>query len=352
MRIGLPRESKEGEKRVALLPEAARILAAEGHSVDVETGAAAGIGVGDEDYRQAGARIVSAADAWHADLVVKVKEIQDADWPRVPHGAAIFSFHHLPGEPERTRGLAARGVTAIAFEMIRDADGGFPLLAPMSRIAGRMAVDAGVRLLGRNPARVLVLGAGHAGLAAAGAAAGLGSEVVVLTRSARSRDAAATAGFEARLAGAAEIEREALRADLVVGAVFVPAQPTPKLLSRALVARMRRGAVIADVSIDAGGVAETSRPTTHAEPAFVAEGVIHYCVGNIPAAAPADASAALSHALLPYVRLVAQQGVDAAVAANPALREATLLFHGRVSHAGIAAEAGLPYTPIAANASR
>ena len=348
MRIGIPRESKEGERRVALLPDAIAVLARDGHGVDVEAGAGTAIGAGDEAYARAGARIVSAADAWSADLVVKVKEIQEADWSFVRAGSSIFSFHHLPGEPGRTRGLAERGVTAIAFEMLRDAAGGYPLLAPMSAIAGRMAVHAGARLLGKTPASVLVLGAGHAGLAAAAAAAAMGSAVVVLTRSGGSRDAAIAAGHAARLASPSEIEREALRADLVVGAVFVPAEPTPKLLPRALVARMRRGAVIADISIDAGGVAETSRPTTHAEPSFVEEGVIHYCVGNIPAGAPAEAAAALSPALLPFVAALARRGVADAVRRDHALREATLLWRGRVNHAGIAAEARLPYTPISA----
>ena len=348
MRIGIPRESKEGERRVALLPDAVAVLARDGHAIAVETGAGAGIGVGDAAYRQAGGRIVSAADAWGAELVVKVKELQEADHAAVPDGACIFSFHHLPGEPGRTRTLAARGVTAIAFEMLHDAAGDFPLLAPMSEMAGRMAVEAGVRLLGRRPERVLVLGAGHAGLAAASAASGLGSPVVVLTRSERSRAAASAAGFAAGLAGAGEIEREALRADLVIGAVFVPAQPTPKLLPRALVARMRRGAVIADISIDAGGVAETSHPTTHADPAFEEEGVIHYCVANIPAAAPAEAAAALSSALLPFVSFIAARGIRGALREDRRLREAVLLWRGAVNDPGIAAEARLPYTPMSA----
>jgi alanine dehydrogenase len=351
MRIGVARESKEGERRVALMPEAIAALAGAGNRIDVESGAGAGIGVSDAAYVGAGARIVSAGDAWAAELVVKVKELQDSDWPLVRNGTCIFCFHHLPGEPERARALAARGVTAIAFEMVREPDGGFPLLAPMSVIAGRKAVEAGARLLGRSPRHVLVLGAGHAGLAAAAAAAALGAEVVLLTRSTRSRDAASARGFTARLASPAQIEREALRADLVVGAVFVPARPTPKLLPRTLVSRMRRGAVIADISIDAGGVAETSRPTTHAEASFVEEGVIHYCVGNIPAAVPEEATAALSAALLPYVRRIASLGIEEALLVDGALRAAVLLHHGQVAHAGIAAEAGLPYTSIHASDS-
>ena len=346
MRIGVPRETKQGERRVALLPQAAGALAAAGHEVWVQAGAGEGIGCADIEYREAGARLVTAADAWGCDLVVKVKEVQEADLPHLPRGATIFSFHHLPREPERVRLLAARAVTAIAFEMVRDDAGAFPLLAPMSVIAGRMAVETGARLLGREPARVLVLGAGHAGLAAAREATRRGSPVLLLTRSERSRDAARAAGFEAGLASPATIEREALAADLVVGAVFLPGQPTPKLLPRALVRRMRRGAVIVDVSIDAGGVAETSRATTHADPAYVEEGVVHYAVGNMPAADPPAAAAAISVAALPYVRILAGAGIEAALRSHSALREATLLWRGRVTHAGIAAEAGLPWEPL------
>ena len=346
MIVGVPRETQEGERRVALLPAAVQEIAALGHDVHVETHAGLGVGADDAAYRDAGAMVVAARDAWDADLVVKVKEAQPRDFEIMPRGATIFSFHHLPGEPERTRALAGRGATAIAFEMVRDARGRFPLLAPMSDIAGRMSIGIGARLLGRNPARVLVLGAGHAGLHAAREAARTGAAVAVLTRSERSRDAARAQGFEAGLATPDAVERAALAADLVVGAVFVPAQPTPKLLPRALVRRMRRGAVIVDVSIDAGGVAETSRPTSHDAPSYVEEGVVHYCVANIPAADPAQSAAAISRAALPYVIDMAHAGVAAAVLANRELREGVLLWQGRVNHAGIAAEAGLPYTPV------
>jgi alanine dehydrogenase len=215
--------------------------------------------------------------------------------------------------------------------MVRDANGNFPLLAPMSVIAGRMAIEAGTKHLGRVPANVLVLGAGHAGTSAAAAARATGAKVTMLRRA----DATPQA-----------IERAALEADLVVGAVFVAGEPTPKLLSRSLVSRMRRGAMIVDVSIDAGGVAATSRPTTHAEPVFVEEGVIHYCVGNMPAADPALASAALSAAALPYARELASKGIARALRDNAALRAGVLVWKGRVNHAGIAREAGLPYTAL------
>jgi alanine dehydrogenase len=326
MIVGMPRETKEGERRVALLPAAVREITAEGHDVRVETRAGKGLAIDDDAYRDAGADIVVARDAWDADLVVRVKEMQEPDLAIMPRGAAIFSFHHLPGEPGRTRSLAARQATAIAYEMVRDARGQFPLLSPMSRIAGRMVAE---RFAAR---KVLVLGAGHAGSAAAEAARRRGAEVVVLG----SRDASAE-----------NVERHALDADLVVGAVFVAGSPTPKLLPRGLVRRMKRGAVIADISIDAGGVAETSRPTTHAEPTYIEEGVVHYCVPNIPAADPAGAAAALSEAVLPYVLdFAAHDGVAAALQRNVELRGAVLLWQGRLNHAAIAAEAGLPYSPL------
>jgi alanine dehydrogenase len=331
LKIGIPRETKEDERRVALTPSHVAILASDGHDVVVETNAGEGIGFHDDAYRAAGARLGDAAAAWDTELVTKVKEIQDEDSSWIRSGPAVFGFHHLPGEPERTRRLAKSGVTAIAFEMVRDVKGGYPLLAPMSVIAGRLAIAVGTRYLRRAPRRVLVLGAGHAGQSAARAAATLGAEVDVLRRGTATPDA---------------IERLALEADLVVGAVFVPGTPTPKLLPRPLVARMKRGAVIVDVSIDAGGVAETSRPTTHASPTFIDEGVVHYCVANMPSAVPRESAIALADAVLPFVRELAAKGVARALRENPALLSGLLLWKGRVTHAGIAAEAALPYTVL------
>jgi alanine dehydrogenase len=297
----------------------------------VAADAGSAIGHDDRAYRDAGARIVSPAEAWDADLVVKVKELQKADYAHLRASQTLFCFQHLPGEPQRTRRLAAAGVSAIAFEMVRDANANFPLLAPMSAIAGRMAIEVGTQHLGRPPASVLVLGAGHAGTSAAAAARALGAKVTVLRR--------ATATPEA-------VERAALEADLVVGAVFVPGEPTPKLLSRAVVKRMRRGSVIVDISIDAGGVAETSRATTHAQPTFVVDGVLHYGVANMPAAEPAAAAAALSAAVLPFARELAARGIGRALREDAALRAGVLVWKGRVNHPGIAAEAGLPYTAL------
>ena len=346
MRLGLPRETKEGEKRVALLPAAVASLTSAGHAVLVESGAGRAIGHGDEAYVAAGASIVARAEAWSAPLIIKVKELQEAELDRLPRDRCIFGFHHLPHEPERTRGLAQRLASAIAFEMVRDRDGGFPLLAPMSRIAGRMAIDVAARHLGPTPRRVRVLGAGHAGLAAAITAAGRGARVTLLSRSGYSGDAAREPGIEPGVANAEAIEQAALEADLVVGAVFVPASPTPKLVPRTLVRRMQPGAMIVDISIDAGGVAETSRPTTHAEPTFVDEDVIHYAVPNMPAAEPAAAAAALSEAVLPYVRELCDKGVARTLRENAALRAGIMVWKGRVNHPGVAAEAGLPYTPV------
>lgn len=333
MRIGVPREAKPGERRVGLVPAGARALVAAGHEVRVEAGAGTGSGHDDADYVAAGASLVPGDVAWDAELAIKVKELQPGEAQRLPEGAALFSFQHLAGHPALTREIAARGLTAIAFETVRTADGGFPLLAPMSAIAGRMAVEVGTRYLGHSPRRVLVLGAGHAGRAAALAAAALGAEVTVLRR----HDATP-----------ANVERAALAADLVVGAVFIPAAPTPKLLPRTLVRRMRPGSVLVDVSIDAGGVAETSRPTSHADPVYTEEGVIHYAVANMPAADAPAATSALARATLPYLLALAGKGIARAVADDAALREGVLVWQGRVVHPGLAAEAGLPWEALAA----
>ena len=364
MRIGIPRESKEGERRVGLDPAAAAALARDGHEVRVAVGAGLGIGASDDDYRAAGATVVPPSAAWEGELVVKVKEIQPDEPASLVPGTTLFAFQHFVGEPALARAVASRGVTAIAYEMVRDAGGGFPLLAPMSVIAGRLAIQVGAHLLtlpaggngtllagcpGAEPARVLVLGGGHAGTNAAEVAAALGAKVTILTRSAATRDSLAARlgpAVEAGLATPEAVERHAVQADLVVGAVFVPGAPTPRLLPRALVARMRPGSVLVDISIDAGGVAETSRPTTLAAPTFVAEGVVHYCVPNMPSAVARAGAAALSAAAQPYVRALAGRGIARALREDAGLREGVLLWRGRFAHAGIAAEAGQPYAPL------
>lgn len=354
MRIGVPKETKEGERRVGLLPAHIAALCGDGHACVVEHGAGAGLGIDDTAFAAAGARLGPVAKAWDCDLVVKVKELQPADLPHVSAASAIFGFQHLVGEPALTRALAATGASAIAYELVRDREGRFPLLAPMSVIAGRMAIEAGARLLGRALRRVLILGAGNAGLEAARRALREGAEVTLLTRSPRSRDAArALLGdrIACELAEPTAIARHAVVADLVVGAVFQPGMPTPKLLPRALVARMPPGSVIVDVSIDAGGAAETSRPTTHAEPSYVEEGVVHCAIANLPAADPLAAAAALAQAALPYVRALAGRGIEAALREDPGLAAGVVVWKGHVTHPRIAKDAGLPYTLAFAAAS-
>ena len=331
MRIGVPAETKPGERRVALVPRDVAVVSADGHDVTVQRGAGAGTGFADDEYRRAGARVVDADAAWDSELVVKVKELQEIDFTRTAPGQAIFGYHHLVGHPRHAREVLASGVTAIAYEAVRDADGDLPLLAPMSEIAGRMAVQVATRVLGRPPGRVLVLGAGHAGSSAADAARAAGARVTQLRR--------ATATTEA-------IEEAALRADLVVAAVFSAGQRTPRLLPRSLVARMKRGSMIVDISIEEGGVAETSRATTHADPTYVDEGVIHYAVPNMPSAVPREATDAISAAVVPYVRALANKGIARALLEDAGLRAGVLVWQGRCNHQGIAQETGLAYSPV------
>jgi alanine dehydrogenase len=311
--IGVPVEVKPGERRVALMPRDAAVLASDGHEVRVQSGAGRGTGFRDDDYRAAGARIVDLAGVWQSELVVKVKELQEQELQQTRAGQTVFGFHHWIGHTDHARRGLAAGITAIAYEAVRDAQGGFPLLAPMSIIAGRMAIDVATQHLGYAPRKVLVLGAGHAGKAAAEAARGIGAEVRVLRR--------ATATPEA-------IEEQALQSDLVVGAVFTAGEGTPKLMPRSLVARMKRGAMIIDISIEEGGVAETSRATSHEKPTFIEEGVIHYAVPNMPSALPREASDAISAAVLPYVRTLAGKGIANALRGDNGLRAGLLCWHG------------------------
>jgi alanine dehydrogenase len=333
MRIGIPCETKPGERRVALVPRDVASLAGDGHEIVVQAGAGEGTGFSDDQYRDAGARVSTVEVAWDCELVVKVKELQSTDMPRLHRGQTVFGYHHLVGHPGLARQVASSGVTALAFEAVRDANGGFPLLAPMSVIAGRMAIDIATRHLGHSPHRVLVLGAGHTGGSAAQAAREAGAEVNVLRRSTATPDA---------------VERLALEADLVVGAAFTAGERTPKLLPRSLVARMKRGAMIVDIAIEEGGVAETSRPTSHDEPVYVEEGVIHYAVPNMPSAVPREAAQAISAAVLPYARALVSKGIAQALRDDSGLRAGVLVWKGSVTHPGIAQEAGVPYTSLSA----
>ena len=359
MRIGVPREIKDHEFRVGLTPAGARALVAAGHEVRVQSAAGERNGLSDEAYRDAGATVVpDAAAVYDADLMVKVKEPQTPELPLLRAGQALFSYLHLAAAPAIARGLLDRGVTGIAYETVVSPSGGTPLLAPMSQIAGRLAIQAGMQALemrnggrgvllsgvpGVAPGAVAVIGGGIVGANAVRIAAGIGARVTLLDRKAerlKAFDDLYPGRLETRLANAANIAECAARADLVVGAVYVHGQRPPRLISRELVRAMQRGAALVDVSIDQGGIAETSRPTTHAAPFYVEEGVVHYCVTNMPAAVARTATVALTEATLPYVLALAGRGVTEALRADPGLAAGLNVAAGKVMHAGLAADLG------------
>ncbi len=365
MRVGVPKEIKTHEYRVGLLPGAVRELTLRGHEVWVESGAGAAIGYGDEAYVSAGARVVEGPEALYAaaELIVKVKEPQPQEWGWLGPRHTLFAYLHLAADAELTRALLASGAVCIAFETVTDQRGGLPLLAPMSEVAGRMAVQAAAACLERErggrgillggvpgvaPGRVVVLGGGVAGSNAVQMALGLGAEVVVLDRDLeRLRTLAARFGPALRCLYATqeEVERQVLQADVVIGAVLVPGAAAPKLVPEERVRRMKRGAVVVDVSIDQGGCVGTSRPTTHADPTFIAHGVVHYCVTNMPGAVPHTSTYALNNALLPLVLALAERGTVGALAADPHLRAGLNIWRGRITCRPVAESLGLPYLP-------
>ncbi|HEX6703599.1 MAG TPA: alanine dehydrogenase [Albitalea sp.] len=333
MRVGVPKEIKVQEHRVGLTPMAVREYVANGHEVLVQAGAGAGIGAGDEAYVASGGRIVaSAAEVFAtADMIVKVKEPQPAEWKMLRKGQFLFTYLHLAPDPAQTAGLIESGCIAVAYETVTDERGGLPLLAPMSEVAGRLAIEAAAAslrkpaggkglLLGGVPgvpaARVVVIGGGVVGTHAARMAAGLGCEVTILDRSLprlRQLDELFQGRVRTRYSSVATIEEEVLAADAVIGAVLIPGASAPQLVSRAMLARMRPRSVLVDVAIDQGGCFETSRPTTHDEPTYEVDDVIHYCVANMPGAVPVTSSHALNHATLPFGLALAARGEQALV---------------------------------------
>ncbi|HEX6362775.1 MAG TPA: alanine dehydrogenase [Albitalea sp.] len=362
MRVGVPKEIKVQEHRVGLTPMAVREYRARGHEVLVQSGAGAGIGADDAAYAAAGARI--AADAQEifatADLVVKVKEPQPAEWSMLRPGQILFTYLHLAPDPEQTRGLLASGCIAVAYETVTDDRGGLPLLAPMSEVAGRLAIEAaafsmrrpagGKGLLlggvpGVPPARVAVLGGGVVGTHAARMAAGLGCEVTVLDRSLprlRQLDELFQGRVRTRFSSAATIEEEVFAADVVIGAVLIPGASAPRLVTRDMLARMRPRSVLVDVAIDQGGCFETSRPTTHDDPTYEVDGIIHYCVANMPGAVPATSSHALNHATLPFGLALADRGAQALVD-DVHLRNGLNVHRGRLTCEPVARAQGLEW---------
>ena len=362
MLIGVPKEIKSDEYRVGLTPESVTALTARGHRVLVEARAGRGIGASDADYIAAGASIAASADEiWDgAELIVKVKEPQEIERGRMRAAQTLFTYLHLASDAPQTRELMGSGATCIAYETVTDDAGRLPLLAPMSEIAGRMSVQAGAHCLempqkgrgvllagatGVAPGKVVVLGAGVAGSNATRIAAAMGADVTVLDRSEKAlARIAAQFGNAVRgvLADAASVAAHVMMADLVIGAVLVPGAAAPRLIDRALLARMQPGAVIVDIAIDQGGCCETSRPTTHSEPTFIVDGVVHYCVANMPGAVPRTATYALNHATLPFVMALADHGVVGALAADAHLRAGLNVRAGQVTHAAVAKAQGFP----------
>ncbi|MGH6714765.1 MAG: alanine dehydrogenase [Bradyrhizobium sp.] len=365
MRVGVPREIKTHEYRVGLTASAVREYAAAGHDVMVETEAGAGIGVSDDVYRKAGARIVDSAREVFASnqMVVKVKEPQPSEWVQLREDQILFTYLHLAPDPEQAKGLMKSGCTAIAYETVTDGHGGLPLLAPMSEVAGRLAIEAAGASLKRHAggrglliggvpgvpaARVVVIGGGVVGTHAARMAAGLGAEITILDRSIprlRELDELFGGRVRTRFSTLDAVEEEVFAADVVIGAVLVPGASAPKLVSRRMLTSMRKGSVIVDVAIDQGGCFETSRPTTHADPTYEVDGVIHYCVANMPGAVPLTSSQALNNATLPFGLALANKGF-AAVLGNPHLREGLNVHRGRLTYRAVAESLGLPYSPM------
>jgi alanine dehydrogenase len=365
MRIAVPREIKNREYRVALTPAGVRELVAGGHDVQVQSTAGEGAGFADSTYTNAGAKVVSDVGALfaQAELIVKVKEPQPEECRRLSAGQALFTYLHLAADRAQAELLLASGATAIAYETITAADGSLPLLAPMSEIAGRMSVQVAAHCLqkaqggsglllggvpGVPPSRVVVLGGGVAGSHAARMALGLGADVTVVDRSLpRLRQLSAEFGLALKTEYSTRdaVERLVKEADVVIGSVLIPGAAAPRLVTRAMVAGMQPGSVLVDIAIDQGGCFETSRPTTHDAPSYIEEGVVHYCVTNMPGAVPRTSTAALTHATLPYVKALADKGIVAALTGDPGFRRGLNIADGEIRSEPVAKALGLPLRP-------
>jgi alanine dehydrogenase len=365
VKVGVPKEIKTHEYRVGLTPAGARELLQHGHQVVVEHDAGAGIGFGDDAYRLVGASIADTAALFAAaDLIVKVKEPQPAEIAMLRRDQILFTYLHLAADKLQTLGLIGSGATCIAYETVTDRAGTLPLLAPMSEVAGRMAVQVGAHCLEREqggagillggvpgvaPAKVVVLGGGVSGTNAARMAVGLEASVTIIDRSLpRLKELDLQFGPRATtlFATTASIEQSVLAADLVIGAVLVPGAAAPKLVTRDMVKRMRPGSVLVDIAIDQGGCFETSRPTTHSEPTYVEHGVVHYCVTNMPGAVARTSTHALTNATLPFVLALAGKGWRQAMLDDPHLAEGLNIDDGRVTHLAVAQALGLRHTPL------
>ena len=364
MRVGVPKEIKVLENRVGLTPGSVRELAHHGHQVTVEHDAGQGIGVGDADYAREGATIApSAAEVYAAsDMVVKVKEPQAVERALLRPGQILFTYLHLAPDPDQTRDLVASNAVCIAYETVTSADGGLPLLAPMSEVAGRLAVQAGAHYLekphggsgvllggvpGVVPAHVVVLGGGVVGTHAIEIALGMGARVTVLDRSVDALKRLWThygPALQTVFSTAEAIERHVAAADLVIGGVLIAGAAAPKLVTRAMLGRMQPGSVIVDVAIDQGGCFETSHATTHAEPTYLVDGIVHYCVANMPGGVPRTSTLALNNATLPFVVAIADKGWKRALADDAHLRQGLNVAFGKVTCAPVAQALGYKWT--------
>ena len=366
MIIGLPKEIKDNESRVGLTPAGVKTLKDAGHTVFVETHAGEGSGITDDEYRAAQGEILPSADeVWaRADMIVKVKEPIAPEYHRMREGQLLFTYLHLAPDPAQTQALLDRRVTGIAYETITNPEGHLPLLTPMSEVAGRMAVQVGAHYLqkpqgGRGvlmggvpgvlPAKVVVIGGGVVGINATKMAVGLGANVVVLDTNLdrlRYLDDVFGSRIKTLVSNPFTVQEACNSADLVIGGVLIPGASAPKLVTRDMLKTMQRGAVIVDVAVDQGGCIETTRPTTHSNPTFYVDDVLHYCVANMPGAVPRTSTFALTNATLPYAVRLAGRGLAAAIESDPGLRHGVNTYAGRVTYQAVAESRGLDFTPI------
>jgi alanine dehydrogenase len=365
LHIGVAKEIKPDEYRVALTPAGALELVQHGHSVVVESGSGEGSAFADAEYERVGARIGAVEEVWaDSELVLKVKEPLPDEFPRLREGQILFTYLHLAASEELTRALMESGATCVAYETVETDDRALPLLAPMSEIAGRLAAQAGATFLekplggrglllggvpGVSPGSVVVIGGGMVGYNSAVIALGLGAKVTILERSIdRMRHLEEVLGARVTLlmSSSLQIQESVAQADVVIGAVLIPGALAPKLITGEMVAGMKEGSVIADVAIDQGGCVETSHPTTHSEPVFVVDGVIHYCVANMPGAVPITSTKALTNATLPYVEEIADHGLREAIALDPALARGVNVMDGKITYEAVAEAHGLEFTPL------
>lgn len=365
MRIGIPKEIKNHEYRVGLAPAGVKELVHQGHEVYVETNAGVGIGSSDKDYEAVGAKILKDAKSVFdkAEMIVKVKEPQAAECKMLRPDQTLFTYLHLAPDPEQTKLLVQSGCTAIAYETVTDAKGGLPLLAPMSEIAGRMSAQAGAHCLekaqggrgvllggvpGVTPGKVVIIGGGVSGRHAAQICVGMGADVTILERSLvrmRELDDIFQGRVKTRYSNVSNIEEEVVQADLVIGAVLVAGAAAPKLIDRALLKKMKQGAVVVDIAIDQGGCLETSRPTTHQNPTYVEEGIVHYCVANMPGAVARTSTFALNNATLPFVLKLANLGWREALLSDPHLKNGLNVCQGKITYKAVAEALSLKYSP-------